>query len=338
VSAGKAAIEKAIADAVRVKPRPRPNGKAAPSPLDSLRITSAAVLTQEAMTPVRYLVSERIPRGLVLLVARPKMRKSWLALQAMVAAASGGQLLGKPATPGRALGLMLEDNDRRMSSRLAFLGVDRQPVEVRNRLHFAYSWPKGDEGVIALHAWMELHPDTGIIVVDVLQRFRGDQDNRKGAYALDYQALEALHALAKKYPDLTVLVVHHTRKGGSDVQAEKVSGTFGIVGAADAYIILDTGPEPGTAAAHIDGRDWELWTHDFVWRFDENGWQHVRVETSEDELTPTQRKRLGNTSPSMASDQCMRPAMAGFQTCDSSSSRRCSGVSGSRSSTSRRYA
>lgn len=46
------------------------------------------------------------------------------------------------------------------------------------------------------------------------------------------------------------------------------------------------------------------------------------------------RKRPAITSP----DQCTRPASAGFQRCGSSSSRRCSGVSGSRSSTSRRYA
>ena len=49
-------------------------------------------------------------------------------------------------------------------------------------------------------------------------------------------------------------------------------------------------------------------------------------------------KRLGNTSPSTAPGQCMRSASAGFQMCGSRSSRRCSGVSGSRSSTSRRYA
>lgn len=48
-------------------------------------------------------------------------------------------------------------------------------------------------------------------------------------------------------------------------------------------------------------------------------------------------KRLGNISPSTASDQCMRLASAGFQTCGSSSLRRCSGVSGSRSSTSGGY-
>lgn len=289
MSAGQDAIRNVLANPVMVKAKTKP---ADVSPLDSLSITTAAVLTQTEMVPVRYLVCERIPRGLVRLVARPKMRKSWLALQAMIACASGGDLLGKPATKGRALGLMLEDNDRRMASRLSFLKVDQLPEDARGRLHFAYTWPKGDAGVIALHAWMEKYPDTGVIVVDVLQRFRGDQDSRKGAYAQDYEALSALHALAKKYPDLTVLVVHHTRKGGSEVQAEKVSGTFGIVGAADAYIILDNGTLPGTVAAHIDGRDWELWVHDFLWKFDEGGWQHIRAIVAEDQLTPKQREWL----------------------------------------------
>ncbi|MCC6170687.1 MAG: AAA family ATPase [Gammaproteobacteria bacterium] len=287
MNAGRKAIESALAGAVKVTPK---NGSG--SVLDRMTITTAAALTEQEFSPVRYLTEERIPRGLVLLVARPKMKKSWLALQAMVACVSGGDLLGKPTVKGRALGVMLEDNDRRMKVRLRFLGVDRLDRESRERLHLVYAWPKGEDGVAALHEWMDRYPDTGIIVIDVLQRFRGDQDTRKGAYALDYQALESLQALTKKHPDLTVLIVHHARKGGSEVQSEKVSGTFGIVGAADAYIILDSGTLPGTIHAHIDGRDWELWVHDFAWEWGESGWRHLRAITSDDQLTGKQREWL----------------------------------------------
>src|SRR6202011_4984532 len=101
------------------------------------------------------------------------------------------------------------------------------------------------------------------------------------------------------------------RKGrGDDSPGESVSGTFGITGAADAYIILDTGPEPNTAKAHIDGRDWELWVHDFVWRFEDGiGWTHVSTVTESDTLTPTQREWLdlvrskGRVTPTEAADE-----------------------------------
>jgi len=272
-------------------------------------VTSAADLIGKEMTPVKYLVEERIPRGLVLLTGRPKMKKSWFALQAMIAVARGGEMLGRRAYAGRSLGLMLEDNDRRMAKRLEFLGGEKLTPEERTRMNFAYAWRRGEMGVAALTQWMTRQPDTTLIVIDVLQKFRGEQDARSSAYALDYAAMTSLQTLARQYADLTILGVHHNRKGGSEIAAEKVSGTFGLTGAVDAFIILDDGPELGTTSAHIDGRDWELWTHDFVWRFDDGGWQHVRTMTDEDELTPAQRewfnlvRAKGRVTPTQAGDE-----------------------------------
>jgi len=107
-----------------------------------------------------------------------------------------------------------------------------------------------------------------------------------------------------------VLAIHHTRKAKGDSPAETVSGTNGITGAVDAYIILEPGPEPDTAKAHIDGRDWEFWTHDYLWRFQEGiGWTHEKTVTEEDSLTSVQRKWLdlvrqrGRVTPTVAADE-----------------------------------
>jgi hypothetical protein len=158
---------------------------------------------------------------------------------------------------------------------------------------------------------MTQHPDTIIIVIDVLQKFRADHDPRSNAYAADYAALEVLQSLARKYPDLCILILHHTRKGrDDDSPGESVSGTHGITGAADAYIILKPGPEPNTAKVHIDGRDWEQWIHDFIWRFEDGvGWTHASTVTEDDGLTATQREWLdlvrtkGRVTPSEAANE-----------------------------------
>jgi hypothetical protein len=302
----------AIQDLEGLRSESAPN-QAAPDPETSAAlagIRSAASITTGVLQPVRYFTDERIPRGLVLLVARPKMRKSWFALQAMKAGAEGSELLGRPTRLGPTLGIFLEDNDRRMQQRLAFLGSPSMLPDARERLHIVYAWPKGDAGVKALRAWLQRQPDTTLIVIDVLQKFREDQDPRTNAYAGDYAALETLHALARQYPDLTLLVVHHTRKGRGDSPGETVSGTHGITGAADAYVILEPGPEANTAKVHIDGRDWESWTHDFVWRFDEGcGWVHVRNITELDSLSASQRDWLelvrqhGRITPTAAADE-----------------------------------
>jgi hypothetical protein len=146
--------------------------------------------------------------------------------------------------------------------------------------------------------------------------------------------LESLQALARAYPDLCILVLHHTRKAAANVPADRVSGTNGLAGAADGYIILDDGPEPNTAKAHIDGRDWELWVHDFVWRFEDRiGWTHVRVITDKDSLTTSQREwhelirqkgplttsqaaKERGVSVSAASQKLSQLATRGFVRCD----------------------
>jgi AAA domain len=297
-------------------------------------IRTAAIITQAELSPVQYLTHERIPCGLVLLAARPKAKKSWLALQAAKAAAEGGEMLGMQTRKGRALGLFLEDNERRMKHRLAFLGGEKMAPEALARLHVTFAWPKGEPGVAALRDWMGRYPDTILIVIDVLQKFRSEQNSRASAYSHDYAALESLQALARDYPDLCILVLHHTRKAAATLPAEKVSGTNAITGAADAYIILDVGPEPNTAKAHIDGRDWELWVHDFVWRFEEGiGWTHVRLITDKDSLTPSQREwfdlvrlkgpftpsqaaKERGVSASAASQMLSQLAARGFLRCD----------------------
>lgn len=275
-------------------------------------IRTADTITCKEYIPVQYLTKERVPRGVVLLSARPKMKKSFFALQAVVAAAKGGEFLDQPTHKGRSLGIFLEDNERRMQQRFKFMGVNEQPIEEQQLMHVVHAWPKGDPGVDALREWMKRYPDTTLIVIDVLQKFRAPPDRGQAAYAADYAAFEKLTALAREYPDLTILVLHHNRKGTSDTPSEKVSGTLALVGAADAYIILDTNKdkdEPNTYTAHMDGRDWELWTHDFILRFEEGGWRFVRaVATDEDTLTATQRewlalvKNRGSITPSQAAE------------------------------------
>lgn len=289
-------IEERIRDGEKVKPKAKRNG----ADHDPLAELFAAAYTSKHLTrveflSVKYLTQERVPRGLVLLSARPKMKKSFFALQLAIAAAKGGEFLGKPTFKGRSFGLFLEDNQRRMQIRLKFLGVNEMPDDQQQLMHFIHAWPKGEKGVAALREWMRRYPDTVLIVVDVLQKFRGEQDTRKSAYALDYTSLESLQTLAREYPNLTILVIHHNRKGASETPSEKVSGTFGLVGAADAYIILDNPPEgeiANTYSAHIDGRDWDSFVHDFIFRFDDAGWQYVRTITNEDQLTTKQRDWL----------------------------------------------
>lgn len=232
-------------------------------------------------------VDQRIPSGLVIIGARPKFKKSWFALQLNIAKASGGQFMGVPTEQCRTLYLALEDNDRRMRKRFDFFSITIENLP--QLLHIAYDWPTGALGVEKLHRWMVQHPDTKLITVDVLQRFRGPRDKFASVYEADYATMSMLHGLTQQYPGLTVLVVHHVKKGAVDDPIEALNGSFGIAGAADAYIILRRGAEKEQVIAHVDGRDWESWEHEFVWEFRQGeGW--VQIGVSEGDLTATQQE------------------------------------------------
>lgn len=218
-------------------------------------------------------VPGRVPAGLVVIGGRPKARKSWWALQLDIAKARGNGFMGRPCEACRVLGIYLEDNDRRMARRLAFFGI--APETAPENLHLTYTWAHGVEGVEQLDRWMQQYPDTKKVTIDVLQRFRGPKDPKVSIYEADYYIMGLLHGLTVKYPGLTILVVHHVRKGDVDDPVEALNGSFAIAGAADAYVILRR-HDKESWIAHIDGRDWEPWEHDFVWEFrQDEGWAQL---------------------------------------------------------------
>jgi len=217
------------------------------------RISSAAELMTLAFLPILWLIPGILPEGLMLLAARPKVGKSWLALLIALACATGGKVFGRPVTQGRVLYLALEDNDRRMHARLAKLGATDPDALLR--FEYATSWPRGTEGAAAIREWIEQHEDARLVVIDVFAKLRETTAGRDSGYATDYQDV----AILKPPPGraVTVLLVHHTRKQESDDALDTVSGTLGIGGAADGALILRRARGESEAELHLIGRDLE---------------------------------------------------------------------------------
>jgi RecA-family ATPase len=79
-----------------------------------------------------------------------------------------------------------------------------------------------------------------MVVIDVLEAFRSRARNgNDNTYALDYETIKALQAIASKF-NIAILIIHHVRKGASDGDPiDKISGTLGLSGGADSLLILD---------------------------------------------------------------------------------------------------
>jgi hypothetical protein len=204
----------------------------------------------------RWAVESILPEGLAILAGKPKQGKSWLALCLALAIALGGIALGKiPVEAGEVLYLALEDNRRRLQSRLAKMLNGTPAPEC---LHFATEYPRmGDGAEKQLATWLDAHPEARLVIIDTLARIRPPaRDKREDAYARDYATIQALQAIVRDRR-VALLVVHHQRKMESEDPFDTISGTLGLSGAADTLLILKRRPNDEIATLHLKGRDVE---------------------------------------------------------------------------------
>ncbi|MBQ0819479.1 AAA family ATPase [Microvirga sp. HBU67558] len=232
--------------------KPDCNGK---SGRPKLRIRSARELRRREFSPIRYVVPDYIAEGCTLLAGRPKLGKSWLVLEMGLAVAMGEVCLGRiKCEHGDVLYLALEDNERRLRKRIdKVLGPLNEWPE---GFQYATEWPRANEGGLdAIRDWITSAQNPRLIIVDVLAMFKPARGDRENMYEADYHAIKGLQALASEF-GVAIIVVHHTRKGGSDTDPfEKVSGTLGLSGAADTTIVLDR--DSNGATLYGRGRDIE---------------------------------------------------------------------------------
>ena len=80
------------------------------------------------------------------------------------------------------------------------------------------------------------HKDARLIIIDTLQKVR-EVGGDKFSYASDYEIVTKLKAFSDHY-GICFLVVHHTRKMESSDSFDMISGTNGLLGAADGAFVM----------------------------------------------------------------------------------------------------
>jgi RecA-family ATPase len=203
--------------------------------------------------PIKYVVPGIIVEGLTLFAGKPKIGKSWLLLHIAVAVARGGFTLGDvKCAEGDVLYCALEDNQRRLQSRLTkLLGLQSWP----RRLQFTCEMPRLTAGGIDyLKRWIEAAERPRLIIIDTLAMVRTPSSNRnQSIYDADYDAVKDLRAIASQY-GVAIVLVHHLRKQEADDAFDTVSGTLGLTGAPDTILVLKREAK-GTYTLHGRGRD-----------------------------------------------------------------------------------
>jgi 5S rRNA maturation endonuclease (ribonuclease M5) len=247
--------------------------KAATASKQQSGIMSARDLLAREFAEAKYAVQGLFSEGVTILAGKPKLGKSWLSLGIAVAVASGGDALGSiPVRQGDVLYLALEDGERRLQDRLQLIIGNGSIPE---KLELATQWKRLDEGGLEeLEVWLMAHPEARLIVIDTLKRVRPRAKGRAQLYDVDYEAVEPLGNLGRKY-GISIAVVHHSRKMESDDPLDLISGSFGLSGAADGAMVLKRARGQVDAVLHSNGRDFEDQELALRWDAAIYGWKMV---------------------------------------------------------------
>ncbi|WP_416909318.1 MAG: AAA family ATPase [Polymorphobacter sp.] len=220
--------------------------------------------------PLQWPVPGLLPEGLALIGGKPKLGKSFMALDLALAVTGAKRAMGIIACqPGHALYCALEDCERRLQTRIAAMMPAGAPFP--ERLDLVIEMKRlGEGGEEQLERWLDAHPDARLIIIDTWRCIKPASDGRKTGYDEDAAGMQRLHAIAKHRPGLCILVVHHTRKQEADDPMDMISGTTGLTGVPDTLLVLARHGEGARLVAvsrEMDGYDKALKRNP-----DTNGW------------------------------------------------------------------
>lgn len=242
-----------------------------PTKPSALKVISAKELSEMDLPPLQYIVDGLIPMGLGLLVAKPKIGKSWMILDLCLSVAAGEPFLGYQTNQHGTLYLALEDGLVSAKDRILKV-TNGKPVPPAARINFEAS--RLDEGLLdELGALLDENPDIKLICIDTLSMVKPMERAYDNAYSADYRFMGQL----KKFADdrgICIILVHHTSKRRTDDSFDAINGSTGLMGASDFSMILSKPDRSeNEATLSITGRN--IRQQEKIVRFDETQFRWV---------------------------------------------------------------
>lgn len=242
---------------------------------NDLTTVSLTELYDTVYNPKTKVVDNLLFAGVYLFVGAPKVGKSFFMAQLGYHVSGGIPLWEYAVHQGTVLYLALEDDYSRLQKRMSrMFGMDGT-----DNFHFATRAKNLNDGLDEqLEKFIGLHTDTKLIIIDTLQKIR-EVGGDKYSYASDYEIVSKL----KKFGDnhnICILLVHHTRKQSADDSFDTISGTNGLLGAADgAFIMQKEKRTDDIAVLDIVGRDQQDQKLHLLFDRERCVWQLTKAET-----------------------------------------------------------
>lgn len=240
---------------------------------------TVAELREMQFPPQRWIIPNLITEGLTILGGRPKVGKSWLALQISHSVGTGGMIFDRKIEPGSVLFLAYEDNKRRLLKR-----IDSQKIPNEASIRFIDDFPRLHEGGIeALFALYE-SGQYRLIVIDTLNRAISGVKERDRETVVDH-IFDTLQRFAMRR-GAAVIMIDHTRKPMATFSdpIDDIIGQTSKASTADAIMAIYR--KQGIRGSQLMGRGRDIEDIDWKIYFDPatTAWQ-LEGETEEIEFT-----------------------------------------------------
>jgi hypothetical protein len=251
-------------------------GKGKPGPSNTeaqpVTLTDLSDLMNAEFEPIRYVCKPFVAEGYTVYAGKPKIGKTTLMRQLVIAAHNGGDFLGSQCVKTKCLFLSLEEGKRVFKEKVRRMGYDANDLK---GITVAFEWQRGMAAIVQLREYLQANPQTKLIVIDSLSAIKPTRPISSDPFQADYIPGSWLQQVAKDHPGLAIIVIHHTRKMDSVDPLDLVSGTNGVTAAADSICVLHK--TVSCYAMHFAGRLWMLDESDYEVRRENNRWACVRL-------------------------------------------------------------
>ncbi len=246
--------------------------------LPDLATHDASDVLQREFAPLVYVIPRYLPVGFTFLAGKPKVGKSWLAMQIVRATLCREREFGETVRAGRTLYMALEDNPRRFNDRMRKQQWPAAPGKVDLLFHEEFHHQIGSlesGGGQRLVRYLE-KKKYKILVIDTVSRafIKSDQQDAQKMT----EALGPLQHAALRL-DIAIIAIDHLRKGnGAGGEQNGIDDLFGSVAkSAVADTIWSLYRQQGKRGAKLDITGKDVETASLKMDFDKSvfRWQFV---------------------------------------------------------------
>ena len=256
---------------------------------NEFRLITGNELDKKEIQEPEWVIKDLLPPGLCILAGAPKSGKSILAFNLAIALSNGVKFMNHfECEKKKILLLPYEDNEKRLQKRQrlikAKLGIsDTSNLILPDKCFF----PRINEASLrGLEKTIDANK-INVIIIDTLATGLLPQKRKShSAYFDEYEMLNSFQRFALK-KNISLIMIHHTRKMKADNVFDEISGTRGISGAADMNIVLERNKYTGRL--YIQGRDVEDQTYEMIFEKGSFVWRvNAKIDEDEVRLTPEQ--------------------------------------------------